>query len=149
MLRGDISNRESPIIAFNIDTLLFKHEQKKDSLKDKFIGVFGSEKSKAFNRVIDDVFVNNLLYLWHNFNYSIYLVTYNSDYISEYEKLLADKDICYTRLVDFSTEDLDGLRRFVANRCTLYFDSDLVRLSTISNTKAVEYRNLWTYMRRK
>ena len=33
MLRGNISNQQSPIIAFNLDNLLFKEDEQEKGLK--------------------------------------------------------------------------------------------------------------------
>lgn len=147
MLNGDISNRESPILAFGVDSLLFSEEQKNKSLKQKFIRAFGDEKSKHFNREVSTVFEDSLRTLWDRYNYSIYLVTYNESYIKAYEELFAEIDLCYTRIVSF--DSLEELRRFVYNRCTLYFDSDLQRISTISSNKAVNFKDLWNYVGRR
>ena len=144
MLRGDISNRESPILAFNIDNLLFENEQKANSLKQRFVKAFGDERSKHFNRNVSKVFESTLRTLWDRYNYSIYLVTYNDKYIEAYEELFAEIGLCYTRVVSF--DSLEELRMFIYNRCTLYLDSDLQKMSTISSNKAVNFKDLWDYV---
>lgn len=140
MLNGDISNRESPVLAFNIDSLLFTNKLRKDGLIDKLKYKVGSEKYRYLNRELDKTFVNSILTLWDKFNYSIYFVT-QQPFKSDIEELLAEMDVCYTRLVYY--DDILDMRQAVFNRFTYYFDTNEETISILSSSKAVPFSTLW------
>lgn len=123
MLHGNLSNRQAPIIAFNVDNLLFMDEVKSTALQ-KLLSKFKTEKSKMQSREINTDFVNILNNLWNSYDYSIYLITFNKE--EEYEECLYDildkNGACYTLLIKYST--WDELREINSLQYTYYFDTN-------------------------
>jgi hypothetical protein len=133
MLHGDISNHEASIIAFNIDNLLFL-DKKNDNFFNKLIGGFESDKRKYFNRSVNKEFLNRVLYVWRNYPYSIYFVTFQK-FQQDIENFLVDKTVTFTRLEYF--DNLDDLRYAVNQRYYYYFDSDASIISYMSSNGAL------------
>ena len=140
MFRGNISNRESPILAFNIDNLLLTDKPLVQGFLDKLMFKVGSEKYQYLNRQPNLVFVNSMLTLWDKYDYSIYFITQHP-FEKDIEELLTRLNVCYTRLVYVG--DLQDLRRDVFNRYTYYFDTNDENISILSSSKAVQFNLLW------
>ena len=130
MRNGDISNKEAPVIAFNMDNLLF--ESKSDSIFDIF-------KKKKLNQTFIDI-VNNI---WYNYEFSIYLVS--SQIVLEAEKILENVDIQVTRVVHYTGES--NLQRLLTYRFYLYVDSDVNLISRLSCKNAIHIDELQNHLR--
>jgi hypothetical protein len=139
MIRGDISNKQSPILAFNLDNLLFT--EKKEGLFNSIIKTFSSEKTKFLDRPTNKDLKRDLELLWDKYNFSIYLVSFQPDsYELELLDKLAQENFCFTR-IEF-LESKEELRENM-NRYTYYFDTDESLLSFMSSNGAVHYNQLW------
>lgn len=128
MLKGDISNRQAPIIAFNVDNLLFKQYIKPKNIIVRLIDKF-VPKDEYIDRDIDTNFEELLLSLWTKRPYSIYLISFKAEIEEELTELLVSRGVCYTKLV--CVESLDDLIHSCRYHYTYYFDSDESLLSMI------------------
>ena len=140
MRHGDITNKQSPILAFNLDNLLFTNELENNNIINKIVNKFSSSKAKFLNRKVDEIFVRSLESLWNKYNYSIYLIT-SQEFTSDIEAKLTEHNVCYTRLMSYI--DLDDLRTACHNQYTYYFDSDESIISYLSSPKAVHIKDIW------
>lgn len=139
MLHGDISNKQAPVIAFNVDNLLFKQEQEDSSLINKMKSLVQSDRKKFISKDVDMTFVHRINNIWIKHPYSIYLITF-SPYKDDLFTILDKNLVNYTSLVEmFEWED-------VRHRCrlqfTYYFDNDEELLSYISMNNALHIREL-------
>ena len=145
MLKGDISNKTSPILAFNIDTLLFKEGKKNSGIKSA-LSRFLYQDNLAydyFDRDINMTFVYAVNAIFNNYDFGIYLITTkleSQEQIEILEDLLYDADIYYTRLK--SIKGVDELRREVDMRYMYYFDKDESILSMIGRNNAVHIKDI-------
>lgn len=137
MKHGDISNRESPIIAFNIDTLLFKDE--KPTGIRKLTYALQSDIKKYLDRPLNMEFVFTVDNVWRDFDYSVYFITFKP-FTKEIEDFLVKNQIPYTRLLYF--EDVLTLRKFIEYRCIYYFDIDSDMLEHISLKNALPFNEI-------
>ena len=131
MMNGNISNREAPVIAFNIDNLLF--EKKENSIFDI---IFNNRK------VVNQNFIDIVNNVWYNYDFSIYLIS--SQTIEESEKKLEGIDIQATKVVSYT--GIDNLRRMLNYRFHLYVDSDESLISQLGNN-AIHIDNLQDHLR--
>ena len=136
MRYGDISNRSAPIIAFNVDNLLFINE-KEDSLFDKIKLFFGS------NKKVDYVFLDIVNNIWTRYDLSVYMITYSDD-TDSIHSLLDEHHVNYTDVMQY--HGVDNLRRLVDNRFFLYVDNDESLLSKIGRKNAINISNLSLYL---
>ena len=139
MLNGDISNKQAPVLAFNVDNLLFKEEQGESSIIDRVKSLVQSDRKKFINRSVDMTFVNKINNIWIKHPYSIYLITF-SPYKDDLFTILDRNLVNYTSLVElFEWED-------IRHRCrlqfTYYFDSNEELLSYVSTSNARHIREL-------
>jgi hypothetical protein len=139
MLHNDISNKQAPILAFNVDNLLFKEEQGESSIIDRVKNLIQSDRKKYINRDIDMTFVNMINNIWMKHPYSIYLITF-SPYKDDLFNILDKNLVNYTSLVElFEWED-------IRHRCrlqfTYYFDNNEELLSYVSMENALHIREL-------
>ena len=125
MLGNDISNKQAPILAFNIDSLVI---EKKEVARDyKFLPkMFRGEK---ITYELDNVFINLINYVWSYYPYSIYFVTFNEEKMDFYYELLDAYKVNYTTLELNSKETI---RQSCTLQYTYYFDNDEEMLSYIS-----------------
>ena len=139
MLHNDISNKQAPILAFNVDNLLFKEKQGKSSIIDKIKNLIQSDRKKYINRDIDITFVNMINNIWMKHPYSIYLITF---YPYKYDLLtiLDRNSVNYTSLVELF--EWDEIRHRCGLQFTYYFDSDEELLSYVSMKNALHIREL-------
>lgn len=139
MLHNDISNKQAPILAFNVDNLLFKKKQGKSSIIDRVKSLIQSDRKKYTNRDIDMTFVNMINNIWMKHPYSIYLITF---YPYKYDLLtILDKNsVNHTSLEELF--EWDELRRRCALQFTYYFDNDEELLSYVSMNNALHIREL-------
>lgn len=144
MKHGDISNHESPIVAFNLDNLLFLGEKSNKSVFSRVSNIFRGEESKFFNREINQIFIQDLNILWNSRGYSIYLVTYSPARVRKYEKVLYDNQVCYTRVLAFDM--VEDAQLFIRNRCMLYIDRSNEMLSVLNSNNCIAYKDMWTVM---
>lgn len=140
MLNGDISNRQSPIIAFNLDNLLFTKEESKDSLVKKLSKLIKTDKQKFLSKEVDKNFVNKINNLWIKHPYSIYFITF-TPYKEELFSILDKNSVSYTSLEEFL--EWDDIRiRCSNNYFMYYFDTDENLLSYISTSNALHIDEL-------
>lgn len=125
MLGNDISNKQAPILAFNIDSLVI---EKKEVARDyKFLPkMFRGEK---ITYELDNVFINLINYVWSYYPYSIYFVTFHEEKMDFYYELLDAHKVNYTTLELNSKETI---RQSCTLHYTYYFDNDEEMLSYIS-----------------
>lgn len=139
MIHGDISNRQAPIIAFNVDNLLFKDDVKPANIIVRLLDKF-MPKTGYFDRVIDSDFVDLLLNLWYKHPFSIYLVSFRPDIEDELNELLVNQCICYTKLV--CVESIDVVIHSCRYHYSYYFDSDDSLISMIGTANALNIKEL-------
>ena len=132
MLHNDISNKQAPIVVFNLDNLLYVKEEQSRTIKN-ILNNFISNKLKVFDKInklrdFDKSFINKVNNLWLKHNVCIYLVSFSSLSDEELYDELDEANISYTKLIRYdSIEDLrDDMNRFF-----IYFDNDLVNTSII------------------
>lgn len=130
MLNGNISNREAPVIAFNLDNLLFEKEE------ESFFRIFTKKK-------VNQAFIDIVSNLWYSYDYSIYLVTSQS--VEDAEKTLNDIDIQATKIVHYT--GIANLKRLVSYRFHLYVDSDLELISILNSSNAISIDDLHKYIK--
>lgn len=136
MLGNDISNRQAPILAFCIDNLI-KEEQYEESKFGKFLPkIF---KQTHIKYTMDKDYINLINYIWNNYSYSIYFVTYYEEKREYYYELLDEWNVNYTTL---EVNNKEAIRQSCALQYTFYFDNDEELLSYISSSNAVHYDNL-------
>lgn len=133
MLGGDISNKSAPILAFNLDSLLFTEEVEKRPLGTKIKGFLAGINWADSDKKVDKNFVGQISELWVKHPFSIYLVTLSGDF-EKLQKKLDEYSVPYTSLVCF-----DSLEE-VRDRCNMeylyYFDSNEENLSFMSCNNA-------------
>lgn len=135
---NDISNRQSPILAFNIDNLLFAPPSQPSTFIAKLQWKFKSEDEKLLDRPFNKDFINMINYIWNKFDYSIYFITFNTHLVDNlYEKL---SNINYTSLISIS--DKEELRGACEKQFYYYFDTDEEILSYISKPNALHLDQL-------
>ena len=130
MLHGKLSNREAPVIAFNIDNLLY--EKREDSFFELF-------KKPKLNQSFIDIVSN----VWHMYDFSIYLVTSLS--VEDTEKKLEGIDIQATKVVHYT--GIDNLRRMLNYRFHLYVDNDGSIISQLGSKNAIHIDDLQNHIR--
>lgn len=135
MKNNNISNKEAPIIAFNIDNLLFE-TQPKSNIFDN-LSLFFARKQ------VNQQFVDTVNNIWYNYPYSIYLVS--KQIVSEAERTLEGIDIQATKVVHYT--GIDNLRRLLNYRFYLYIDNDRDLLSQLSSKNAIHIDELQNHLR--
>lgn len=133
---GDISNRSAPIIAFNIDNLLFTSSAPETGLLSKLSALFNVKK-------VDYVFLDILNNIWTKYDLSVYLVT-GTDSTELMYNVLDENSICYTDIIKY--HGIDNLRRLVDNRFFLYVDCDEQIISQIGRKNAIHIKDLPNYL---
>lgn len=139
MLHNDISNKQAPILAFNVDNLLFKEKQGESSLIDVVKSLVQSDRKKFVNRDVDMTFVNRINNIWIKHPYSIYLITF-TPYKDDLFTILDRNLVNYTSLVELF--EWDDIRHRCGLQFTYYFDNDEELLSYISMNNALHIREL-------
>ena len=129
MLRGDISNKSAPILAFNIDNLLFEEHKEKYSIINTLKKKLTSDKKQFFDREINKVIVTTLNRIWTRYNFSIYFVTMYPEYKDDYYNILDKNGVNYTSLVSFNSRE--DLRETSLLQYTYYFDNDFELISFV------------------
>ncbi len=143
MLRNDISNKQAPIIAFNIDNLLFSNKDSSINLFNKILESIKSDKTKYISREINKDFVNQINNIWTKNPYSIYFVTF-TNYSNELYDILDKNAVAYTSLVEL--QEWQDLRYRCELQYMYYFDSDEELLSFISKGNALHIDTLPQYI---
>lgn len=122
MLRGDISNKQAPIIAFNIDNLLFEDYDDMNPILRAIKLKLTPEKKLFLKRKVNKVIVNVINRLWARYDYSIYLITMHPEYVEDYYGILDKNDVNYTTIVSF--DNWNALRDISLLQYTYYFDNN-------------------------
>jgi carboxylesterase type B len=151
MLHNDLSNKTSPILAFNVDNLLFKKDrQKKSSGLRSAVLRFLSEDKVAydyFDRNINMSFVYAINGIFTGYNFGIYLITTmlnSQEQLDSLTDLLYEVDMYYTRLKNIT---VDELRREVEYRYMYYFDNDDSMLSQVGKSNAIHIKDISLYIK--
>lgn len=139
MLHNDISNRQAPIIAFNVDNLLFIDEPKERSFIDKLKSLVQTDEDKFLSRKVNLNFVNQLNDIWTKHPYSIYLITF-TPYSEGIYSVLDKHSVSYTSLIEVT--EWEELRSKCNLQYTYYFDSDEELLSYLSCGNALNIKEL-------
>ena len=126
MLHNDISNKQAPILAFNVDNLLFKEEQGESSIIDRVKSLIQSDRKKYISREVDNTFINRINNIWIKYPYSIYFITF-SPYKDDLFTILDRNLVNYTSLVDLI--EWEDVRHRCGLQFTYYFDNDEELLS--------------------
>ena len=135
---NDLCNRTAPIIAFNVDNMLFKE----DSNKPK--GIIEKIKNAFKSKDINEEFIDTVNNVWANYDFSVYLVT-NSKPSPDLEDYYFSLGINFTKLVSYT--GIDNLRRQLNYVFYLYVDCDEELLSVLSCKNAVNMKDLWKYLK--
>jgi hypothetical protein len=137
MLGNDISNKQSPFIMFDADSLLFKEKDKKTAW-DRITDLVKSPETKYLERDLNPATTNGIMHVWNNHPYSIGLFTfdlYQENHLNTLEQKLADGLVPYTRVFNYA--DWEELRYF--NFC-IYIVTDNAELrSYLSRNEAISY----------
>lgn len=133
MLRGDISNRQAPILAFNVDNLLFKASERPTNYFTRLLSKF-VPNNDYFSREINKQFIELVASVWASRPYSIYLISFRPDLEIELNEMLVSMSICYTQLV--CVDDIEELTHSCRYHYTYYFDSDDSLLSQVGTSNA-------------
>lgn len=139
MLHNDISNKQAPILAFNVDNLLFKEEQGESSIIDRVKSLIQSDRKKYISREVDNTFINRINNIWIKYPYSIYFITF-SPYKDDLFTILDRNLVNYTSLVDLI--EWEDVRHRCGLQFTYYFDNDEELLSYVSMNNALHIREL-------
>lgn len=129
MLNGNISNREAPVIAFNIDNLLYEKDE------SYFFNLLHSKK-------INQSFIDIVSNVWYNYDFSVYLISKLT--VEEAERKLEGIDIQATRVVHYT--GIDNLRRMLTYRFHLYVDNDGSLISQLGCRNAIHIDELQNHM---
>lgn len=144
MILGNISNKTAPVVAFNIDTILFNKSANNLTQKIKRLFTFDTAHFDYFNREVSSTAIGIINNVWKKNEVSIYLVTF-SDYKDELEELLYEEDVYYTRLV--KAEGIDWLRRRCMYNYAYYVDIDDRIISELSVNNAKHLSDIWKFVK--
>ena len=147
---NDLSNKTSPIIVFNIDSLLFKDTPKNTGFSDLIANVLTKDRNlyEYLNREVNQnvIYVINSIYM--NYDYSIYLQTSMPD--ESYEALSAflNEDIMlyYTSLIH--DHGMDVLRRRLDLEYYIYVTNDYAELQEINKGNAIHFTDITQYIKK-
>jgi hypothetical protein len=150
MKGGDISNKNAPIIAFNIDNLLFTDKERKpENWKEyaerlvQYIKPLSPEE-KLLKRELDKNFINIVNAIWYSYDFSIYFIS-KYDLEGSLGELLYDHYVCYTRILQYHS--LQELRVLVNNSFYLYVDKDEELISKVYASNVVHIDKIFDYAR--
>jgi peptidoglycan/xylan/chitin deacetylase (PgdA/CDA1 family) len=136
MLRNDISNRQAPVIAFNIDELLFLDKPVENmKMLEKLKWKAMSDKQKYLSRPLNKDFISIIDKLWSKYTFSIYFITFRVDLVEELYAILDKYNVNYTSLVPMY--EWEELRRACELQYMYYFDNNLELLSYIGQHNAL------------
>lgn len=132
MRHGDISNFSAPVVAFNVDNLLFK-KNKEGGMIQKAVNYL---ISLVDDPEVDYRFVKLLIDIWdHREPFSIYLYTRKTEQdFDDLESFMDELDIRYTRLKPILP--LQEMQFLVANQCLFYFDTDIDFITSLGTNNA-------------
>lgn len=142
---GNISNHTAPIVAFNIDNILFKPKKKLDII-EKFNRFLQTDKDyyDYFHRDISINGIDIINNCWTNNEVSVYLLTF-SDYEKDITEILYDNDVYYSRLV--KVQGIDWLRRKCRFTYAYYFDTNESLISELSVDNAQKLSDIYKYLK--
>lgn len=134
---GDLSNRTAPILAFNIDTLLFKNEVlKEDGVKEKILNLLTlqilKEQHDYFNRKPDEGNLRLLKTIWEQTDFHIYLVTFKP-FVKDIDEFLYNdlQFIYYNRVIGFPS--LMDVSPLLSTRYTLFVDGSYDNVNALGS----------------
>lgn len=117
MKHGDISSNLSPVIAFNLSTLV-KVEETKNPLK-----------KLLHKKKVDLHILATINKLWDRYNYRIFIISLDETE-EALEKLLGNYPLYYSR---FERVTLEELTWKCKNEFTYYYDTDYNRISVLNS----------------
>jgi len=132
MLHGDISSREAPRIAFDIDSVLFTDKPLRKSFISRVFSFLETPTEKYLNRELNTLNKSVIEYIWNKTQYSIYLVTFDCIELEELHSFLINKNIPYTNL-DFFMEWDDVRYRLINGFFTYFFSANEELISYVGN----------------
>ena len=144
MLRNDISNKTAPIVAFNIDNILFK--PKEFGLFDKALSLFSFDRDKYFyfEREVNYTNIDVINRVWARNEVSIYLVTF-TDYMDDLNDFLSANEVSYTKLKKIN--GIDNLQRQCMFSFYYYFDTDLDIINKLSQNNAKDFYSIFSLLK--
>ena len=144
MLRNDISNKTAPIVAFNVDNILFK--PKEFGLFDKALSLFSFDRDKYFyfEREVNYTNIDIINRVWARNEVSIYLVTF-TDYMDDLNEFLNANDVSYTKLKKIN--GIDNLQRQCMFSFYYYFDIDLDVINKLSQNNAKDFYSIFSLLK--
>ena len=137
MKHGDLSNRTAPILAFNIDTLLFKNEVlKEEGIKEKILNLLTlqilKEQNDYFNRKPNEGNLKLIKTIWESTDFHIYFVTFKP-FVKEIDKFLYEdmQFLYYNRVIGFP--DLTYVPPLLQTRYSLFVDGSYDNVNALGN----------------
>lgn len=146
MIKGNISNRTAPIIAFNVDLLFMDNVDSATTTLQKLkMKMLTLHKSKLATKKLDRGFISIIDRLWNKYTYSIYFVNLEEDKQEELYSILDQNNVNYTSLQIIRSRE--ELREVCELQYTYYFDKDEERLSYLSCNNALSIKELPTIIK--
>ena len=128
MLNGDLSNKVAPIVAFNLDTLLFTDKiLKKDGFLDGILRKVTmssyNERDDYLNREINTNTLRVISNLWRNYDVTVVLVTFKP-FVKDIDTYLYDSErfLYYNYVKGFN--DLEDVRIKLLSEYAYFVDND-------------------------
>ena len=101
MLHGNISSKEAPRIAFDIDSLFFTNEPLDRGIFSRILRHFKTDEEKYFERVINDTNRIILEIIWMHTPYSVSLVSFDCLNVTALNEFFTAENFPYTRIECF------------------------------------------------
>ena len=137
MLKGNISNCSSPIVAFNVDHLLFKENAEEFGFFRKILSNFSLDRKE-----VNAEFISLVNKIWTKYDVAIYLITALDKQLVE--ELLDENMVSYTSLQNF--DNVGDLDYIIEKHYFLYVDNDDNFLSKLHTKKAINISELPKYL---
>lgn len=142
---GDISNHTAPIVAFNVDNILFKPKEKLNFMEK--VNRFLQTDRDYYDYFSREISLNGIYMInncWTKNEVSIYLLTF-TEYYRDIESILYDNDVYYSRLV--SAQGIDWLRRKCRFTYAYYFDTNDALISELSVDNAQKLVDIYKFLK--
>lgn len=142
---NNLSNATAPIIAFNVDNILFMPKKRTD-IVEKVLRFF-SGNNPHYDYFHRDISLNGIDVInncWLNNEVSVHLLTF-TDYSSEIEEILYEQNVYFSRLQ--KVEGMDWLRRKCRYQYAYYFDTNDSLISELSINNAQKISDIYKYLK--
>lgn len=142
MLHNDISNFESPRLAFDIDSLIFADYS--PSALDKVLSIFRTEFYKYIQRPVlqDNIMLINAV--WNKTHYAIYLTTGETFTDSQYHRIMDIFQLIelpYTVIVP--SQDAFSIRDKITRGYFAYYFSNNDDMLSVVGKNAYRIDRIW------